>query len=59
MTRVKLNGEEVDIEMTNDEFEKVKELLEKEPNITELGMFDVMFPTVTHSIFLTFNIKFI
>ena len=43
MTRVTLNGEEVEIEMTKDEFEKVKELLDKELNITELGMFDVMF----------------
>jgi phosphoribosylformylglycinamidine (FGAM) synthase-like enzyme len=42
MTRVTLNGEEVDIEMTKGEFEKVKELLDKEPNITELGMFDIM-----------------
>ncbi|MFX0042054.1 MAG: phosphoribosylformylglycinamidine synthase subunit PurL [Candidatus Hodarchaeota archaeon] len=42
MTRVILNGEEVDIEMTKAEFEKVKKLLDKEPNITELGMFDVM-----------------
>jgi phosphoribosylformylglycinamidine synthase len=42
MTRVTLNGEEVDVEMTSDEFEKVKELLNREPTITELGGFDVM-----------------
>jgi phosphoribosylformylglycinamidine synthase len=42
MTRIKLKGEEADVEMTGDEFEKVKDLLEREPNITELGMFDVM-----------------
>ena len=42
MTRVTLNGEKVDVEMTSDEFEKVKELLNREPTITELGGFDVM-----------------
>ncbi len=42
MTRVTLNGEDAEIEMTEEEFEKVKELLEREPSITELGAFDVM-----------------
>ena len=42
MTRVKLKGENAEVEMTGEEFEKVKDLLEREPNITELGMFDVM-----------------
>ncbi|MFX0074424.1 MAG: phosphoribosylformylglycinamidine synthase subunit PurL [Candidatus Hermodarchaeota archaeon] len=42
MTKVNLNGEEVDIEMNELEFEKVKELLNREPTITELGGFDVM-----------------
>jgi len=42
MTKVKLNGEEVNVEMTKDEFEKVKELLDRDPTITELGGFDVM-----------------
>ena len=42
MTKVSINGEEANIEMTNEEFEKVKNLLNREPNITELGMFDVM-----------------
>ena len=42
MTRVKINGEDVDIEMTDEEFEKVKELLNREPNLTELNMFSVM-----------------
>ncbi|MFX0024651.1 MAG: phosphoribosylformylglycinamidine synthase subunit PurL [Candidatus Hermodarchaeota archaeon] len=42
MTKVNINGEEADIEMTSEEFEKVKDLLDREPNITELGMFDVM-----------------
>ncbi len=42
MTKVTINGKEVDVEMNNDEFERVKDLLEREPNITELGMFDVM-----------------
>ena len=42
MTKVKLSGEEVKVEMTSGEFEKVKELLNREPTITELGGFDVM-----------------
>ncbi len=42
MTKVKLNGEEVNVEMREEEFEKVKELLDREPTITELGGFDVM-----------------
>jgi phosphoribosylformylglycinamidine synthase II len=42
MTKVNLNGEEVNVEMTKDEYEKVKQLLNREPTITELGAFDVM-----------------
>ena len=42
MTKVKLKGEDAEVEMTGEEFEKVKNLLDREPNITELGMFDVM-----------------
>ena len=42
MTKLKLNGEEVNVEMTENEFDEVKNLLKREPNITELGMFDVM-----------------
>ncbi|MFX0006186.1 MAG: phosphoribosylformylglycinamidine synthase subunit PurL [Promethearchaeota archaeon] len=42
MTKVDLNGEEVDIELTQEEFEKVKELLKRDPNLTEVGMFSIM-----------------
>ncbi|MFX1316446.1 MAG: phosphoribosylformylglycinamidine synthase subunit PurL [Promethearchaeota archaeon] len=42
MTKVVLNGEEVDIELTKGEFEKVKELLNRDPNLTEAGMFSIM-----------------
>ncbi|MFX1363988.1 MAG: phosphoribosylformylglycinamidine synthase subunit PurL [Promethearchaeota archaeon] len=42
MTKVYVNGENVDVEMTSDEYENVKKLLGREPHITELGMFDVM-----------------
>jgi phosphoribosylformylglycinamidine synthase II len=42
MTKVDLNGEEVDIELTLEEFEKVKELLKRDPNLTEAGMFSIM-----------------
>jgi phosphoribosylformylglycinamidine synthase len=42
MTKLKVNGEEVSVEMTKDEYGTVTELLDRDPNITELGMFDVM-----------------
>ncbi len=42
MTKINLNGEEVDVELTKWEFEKVKELLNREPNLTEIGMASVM-----------------
>jgi len=42
MTKVELSGEEVKVEMTSGEFEKVKDLLNRDPTITELGGFDVM-----------------
>ncbi|KKL61499.1 hypothetical protein LCGC14_2194670, partial [marine sediment metagenome] len=42
MTKVILNGKEIDIELTAGEYEKVKELLQREPNLTELNMFSVM-----------------
>ncbi|MHA1987226.1 MAG: phosphoribosylformylglycinamidine synthase subunit PurL [Promethearchaeota archaeon] len=42
MTKINLDGEDINVEMTTDEFKKVKDLLNREPNITELGMFDVM-----------------
>ncbi|MHA1886071.1 MAG: phosphoribosylformylglycinamidine synthase subunit PurL, partial [Promethearchaeota archaeon] len=42
MTKISLNGEEAHVEMTEAEFEKVKKLLGREPSITELGAFDVM-----------------
>ena len=42
MTKVKLNGEDVSVEMTKEEFEKVRGLLDRDPTITELGGFEVM-----------------
>ncbi|MFX1572902.1 MAG: phosphoribosylformylglycinamidine synthase subunit PurL [Promethearchaeota archaeon] len=42
MTKVKINGEEVDIELTEWEFNKVKSILKREPNLTEVGMASVM-----------------
>jgi len=42
MTKVILDGEEVDIEMTNEEFEEIKRKLNREPTITELGAYEVM-----------------
>lgn len=42
MTNVKLNGKEIEVELTKEEFKKVKNLLGREPNLTELNMFAVM-----------------
>jgi phosphoribosylformylglycinamidine synthase II len=42
MTKINLSGKEVNVEMTKDEFDKVKQLLDREPTITELGGFDIM-----------------
>jgi phosphoribosylformylglycinamidine synthase len=42
MTKIELNGKEVNIEMSKVEYNKVKELLNREPTPTELGAFDVM-----------------
>ncbi|MFX1377087.1 MAG: phosphoribosylformylglycinamidine synthase subunit PurL [Promethearchaeota archaeon] len=42
MTKVIVNGEEVNVEMSQGEFDKVKDLLGREPSITELGALDVM-----------------
>ncbi|MHA2129569.1 MAG: phosphoribosylformylglycinamidine synthase subunit PurL, partial [Promethearchaeota archaeon] len=42
MTKIKLNEEDISVEMTNEEFNKVKELLGRDPTFTELGAFDVM-----------------
>jgi len=42
MTKVRLNGEDLNVEMTKEEFEKVKHMLTRDPTLTELGAFDVM-----------------
>jgi phosphoribosylformylglycinamidine synthase II len=42
MTKVEINGEAVDVELTKGEFEKLKELLGREPNLTEAGMASIM-----------------
>ena len=42
MTKVNLDGEDISVEMTSEEFLKVKELLGRDPTITEIGAFDVM-----------------
>jgi phosphoribosylformylglycinamidine synthase II len=41
VTKLNLNGKEVDIELTEGEFETIKKLLNREPNITEAGMFSI------------------
>ncbi len=42
MTKVKLNGNNVEVELTNWEFEEIKRKLNREPTITELGAYEVM-----------------
>jgi len=42
MTKVTLNNEEIDVEMTYEEFEEIKRKLNREPTVTELGAYEVM-----------------
>jgi len=42
MTKVKIDEDELDVDLTQSEVEWIKNTLERNPSITELGMFDVM-----------------
>ena len=42
MPKVKVNGDNLDVDLTNYEIKEIKELLDRDPSITEWGMFDVM-----------------
>ncbi len=42
MPKVKSNGTELKVDLTDKEITQIKELLNREPSITEWGMFDVM-----------------
>ncbi|MHA1107186.1 MAG: AIR synthase related protein, partial [Promethearchaeota archaeon] len=42
MPKVKVNGDEVKVDLTEPEVKWIKDTLERDPSITELGMFDVM-----------------
>ena len=42
MPRVISNGNELDVDLTEPEIKQIKNLLERDPTITEWGMFDVM-----------------
>ncbi len=42
MPKVKVDGDNLDVDLTNHEIEEIKELLDRDPSITEWGMFDVM-----------------
>ena len=42
MTKVKVDEDELDVDLTQSEVEWIKNALERDPSITELGMFDVM-----------------
>lgn len=42
MPKVKVNGDNLDVDLTNHEIKEIKELLDRDPSITEWGMFDVM-----------------
>jgi len=42
MTKVNLNGKKVEVELTDWEFEEIKRKLNREPTITELGAYEVM-----------------
>ena len=42
MPKVKVNGDELKVDLTEPEVKWIKDTLERDPSITELGMFDVM-----------------
>ncbi len=42
MPKVKNNGDELEVDLTEPEIEQIKDLLKRDPTITEWGMFDVM-----------------
>ena len=42
MTKLDINGDEIDVDLTEDEVKQIHEQLHRQPSITELGMFDVM-----------------
>ncbi|MGV9198927.1 MAG: phosphoribosylformylglycinamidine synthase subunit PurL, partial [Promethearchaeia archaeon] len=42
MPKVESNGNELDVDLNEDEIEQIKETLKREPSLTEWGMFDVM-----------------
>jgi phosphoribosylformylglycinamidine synthase II len=42
MPKVKGDGDNLDVDLTNHEIKEIKELLDRDPSITEWGMFDVM-----------------
>ncbi len=42
MPKVKISGNELDVDLTNKELEWIKKTLGRDPTVTELGMFDVM-----------------
>jgi len=42
MPKVKLEGDEIDVDLTESEIKWIKETLNRDPSITEIGMFDVM-----------------
>ncbi|TFG28798.1 MAG: phosphoribosylformylglycinamidine synthase subunit PurL [Promethearchaeota archaeon] len=42
MPKVQINGDKVEIDLTSREITQIKDVLKREPSITEWGMFDVM-----------------
>ena len=42
MPKVKVEGDNLDVDLTTHEIKEIKELLDRNPSITEWGMFDVM-----------------
>ena len=42
MPKVKLEGDEINVDLTESEIKWIKETLNRDPSITEIGMFDVM-----------------
>jgi len=42
MPKVEVEGDKIDVHLTEPEIKQIKDLLERDPSITEWGMFDVM-----------------
>ena len=43
MTKINLNGNDIEVQLTEHEYEEIKKRLKRDPTITELGCYEVMY----------------